>query len=273
MVLSADWEGWLKGLTDNLKGVLDTSDSKKNKNIKSIEYSEKNKKVSDLKKDKIFKDPKIFVARSEIENKFYSTQISAYAAIPQKRRQRWDRVFLQDLQRYVLESENDFAQVQNWYSRLAQGGSREGIYNSLVFNQDYLKKYDGFVLGQNMVIAIRFFLKTYLKKDVEISKDYNFNWLKREIVDLALTRLDTSLHKPKSLYNWYATLSQFIAKKLNQGKKDQPNIRLIAKYENHFEWASQVPPDLIRTEIMIKIHLYLNHLKNTSAIRKKADQS
>ena len=151
--------------------------------------------------------------------------------------------------------------LSKWMNTMEQGASREGIYRAMVLDATYagLENYESTTSERAGEFAIKFlerFVNQTLKKEA-ISK-MNFYTLKRIVTEKALEVIDQYYKNPQDLYRWYAVLSSEMA-------EQYPNIwnnelRKDVSAERHVKWASSVPSQFLKSEVIIKLHKIFNHL-------------
>ena len=144
---------------------------------------------------------------------------------------------------------------------LSQGGTREGVYNSLVLDSIYggMENYDKPVKSNAADFAVYFYARYTGKIIVKQSlKGMNIYSLKRLVGDKALDIAETYGDNREDLEKWYAVMSSDLASKFplvwtGKMRKDTSSL-------NHKEWASKVPLQHIKSEMLIKIHGAFNSM-------------
>lgn len=191
--------------------------------------------VFDKKQDKISLKP-------EIEQKFYYTYI----------------VEMYEATRQTKPNEDEVSKLMNV---LSQGGSREGVYHSLVLDSTYggMENYDKPVKSNAADFAVYFYGRYIGKKiEKESLKGMNIFALKRLLADKALDIIDAYGDNREDLEKWYAVMSSDLASKFpstwsSKLRKDTSSI-------NHKSWASRVPVQHIKSETLIKLHTAMNSM-------------
>ena len=144
---------------------------------------------------------------------------------------------------------------------LSQGGSREGIYHSLVLDSTYagMENYDKPVKGNAADFAVYFYSR-YLGKKIEKEslKGMNAFTLKRIIADKSLDIIDAYGDNRADLEKWYGVMSADLASKFPQVWTAK--IRKDTSSKNHKYWASGVPVQHIKSEVLIKLHGAMNSM-------------
>ena len=201
------------------------------------------KLVSDARSVDVFnkKQDKI-ILKPEQEEKYYSSYIK--------------EIF--EVTRQVKPNDDEFAKLINI---LFQGGNREGIYHSLVLDSVYggMENYDKPVKSNAADFAVYFYGK-YIGKKVtkESLKGMNIYSLKRLLADKALDVIDAYGDNREDLEKWYAVVSSDLASRFPlvwSGK-----MRKDTSAKNHKIWASKVPLQHIKSEVLIKLHGAFNSL-------------
>ncbi|NOT79028.1 MAG: hypothetical protein HOP07_08495 [Bacteriovoracaceae bacterium] len=182
------------------------------------------------------------VLDAEIEKKFY------YAYILE----------VYEVTRQAKPNENEITRYMNI---LTQGGTREGIYRSLVLDSVYggMENWDKPVKSSTADFAVYFYEK-YLgrkvaKKSFEGMSVYT---LKRLVAEKSLDMLDAFGEDRDGLERWYALMSADLAKKF-----PMIWVSLIRKNTSpvdHRSWASKVPLQHLKSEVVIKIHSAFNSM-------------
>lgn len=191
--------------------------------------------VFDKKQDKIILKP-------EQEEKFY------YAFVME----------IYDATRSAKPNDDEIGKMVNV---LSQGGSREGVYHSLVLDSTYggMENYDKPVKSNAADFAVYFYERYIGKKIVKDSlKGMNAYSLKRLMADKALDIIDAYGDNREDLEKWYAVMSSDLASKFpslwsSKLRKDTSSLR-------HKSWAGKVPLQHIKSETLIKIHTAMNSM-------------
>ena len=183
--------------------------------------------------------------------------------LSQERKRLFNYKFIKELFFVTRIAQAKDEDLSNWLNALDQGGSREGIYQSLVLDEVYSglesieerpsKKLIQFCLN----FSQKFLKQTFREESLEKLNLYS---LKRIFTEKGLDILDYFESRDlDSLYRWYALFSADIAKEDSEGLNSEIRKILSAKY--HYEWAKGVPIQHIKSEFIIKIHAVMNKLK------------
>ncbi|MBI2519992.1 MAG: hypothetical protein HYV97_06235 [Bdellovibrio sp.] len=181
--------------------------------------------------------------------------------IKQEDYQKYNLAFIDEViieTRGMKANDNDLAK---WMNTMEQGASREGIYRALVLDATYagLENYEAWVTERSSAFAISFlekFINQTLKKEA-IAK-LNFYTLKRIVTEKALEVIDAYYNNPQDLHRWYAVLSSDFAEQYPTIWNNE--LRKDVSSERHLKWASSVPSQFLKSEVIIKIHKIFNHL-------------
>lgn len=185
-----------------------------------------------------------------------------YLLQPKEKLQSFDLAFVQELFWATRRSKPTDEDVSKWMNALEQGASREGVYRAVVLDEVYatLESYDD-QPTENLIKFMQSFSQEFLGvsyKD-ETLKKTNLFMMKRITSEKILEIIDVFEEKPDDLFRWYAIASARIA-------KDFPTIwnnplRSSVEPARHYSWAKSVPFQIIKLEIVIKIHFAMNSLQ------------
>jgi hypothetical protein len=171
--------------------------------------------------------------------------------------------FLEEVYQAVRGGNPAPQEVQKWRNVLDQGGSREGIYHSLVLDDNYAGL-ENFTkpINDKMIDFTENFLSRFLsqKIDRKFLTQANFYNLKRQVVEKTLEMADTlSLSKDKKpMADWYGVMSGELAEKY--ASVFQNDMRKNTSKKRHRDWALKVPFQQVKSEIIIKLHTIYNSL-------------
>lgn len=203
--------------------------------IPKIDDNAKSTDVYNKKQDKI-------VLKPEIENKFnYAYVFEIYEATRQQK-----------------PNEDEVTKAMNI---LTQGGTREGIYRSLVLDSVYggMENWDKPVKSVTADFAVyfygKYFGKKVAKKNFEGMSVYT---LKRIIGEKALEIVDAFGEDRDGLERWYAVMSADLATRFPQIWSNPMRKKTSAL--EHKNWASHVPLQHIKSETVLKIHSAFNSM-------------
>jgi len=154
--------------------------------------------------------------------------------------------------------------VSKWMNVLAQGGSREGVYRSLVLDRNYLAlaNYKN-TLNEKTADFTQMFMQKFLGRTLAKEKilETNIYNISRAVTEKSLEIIDVLLNRPNDdIYDWYAVFSTDIAKSFPNlwNSKVRASTSLTAQKA----WAKSVPDDYIKSEVIIKLNKVLNLLES-----------
>lgn len=191
----------------------------------------------------------------------YDKQIINNVEIPKDKKDRNNFQFIKELYKATLNRIPTEEELSKWMNALNQAASREGIYRAIVLSTAYdeLEKYQD-PPTDRLLVFTKEFLSTYINLKVEDKalQEMNLYSIKRICVEKSLELIDIFLEKPDSLFNWYAVLSGHLAKEFGSSFEGEVRKNLSLKF--HRNWASSVPTEYIKSEIIIKLHKAFNAL-------------
>ena len=173
-----------------------------------------------------------------------------------------DRTFLLEIFQAVRPSPPSQQQLNRWMSVIEQGGSREGIYRSMVLDRFYADLETGKhpISPDALKFATTFHTRFLIGewKGEEWSTG-NFYHLKRTTVERALEVFDAfGLEREEDMYRWYAIVAAHLAE--HYPKAFESEQRRETLRENHFSWAKQMPWQRAKSELIIRLHKVYNSL-------------
>lgn len=244
-------EGWWDKLSDSLRPLVEKTlgEEAATRWFGPKDYGE----VALPEIPEVIKDARSTKKRSELNQNTLSEEVWT----------RYNQRFVGEVfeaVRLVKPNSNDQAQ---WYNVLSQGGTQEGVYRGIILDQTYtgLENYPEDSSEALADFGVTYF-KTYLNKDQtrERLKGVNFYSLKRILVENSLEIFEMLAgSEPDALYRWYAHLSGTLA-------QNHPEVFLDGQRANrsmlhHYEWAKAAPEQLIKAELIVKLHLVMNFLQ------------
>lgn len=160
--------------------------------------------------------------------------------------------------RMMKPNDDEVAKLMNV---LSQGGSREGVYHSLVLDSTYagMENYDKPVKSVAADFLVYFYGR-YVGKQIkkENLKGLNVYSLKRLMTDKSLDIIDGYGENRENVEKWYAVMSSDLASKY--GHLWTSNLRKDTSSLRHKQWASKVPIQHIKSETIIKLHTIMNSM-------------
>lgn len=144
---------------------------------------------------------------------------------------------------------------------LAQGGTREGVYHMIVLDSSYagMENYEKYIKSNGADFMV-YFYERYLGKKIlkENLKGMNIYSAKRIMADKAIDLIDAFGENRDDLEKWYAVLSADMASKFPQVWTSK--LRKETDSLKHKNWASKVPVQHIKSEVLIKLHMAMNSM-------------
>lgn len=183
------------------------------------------------------------------------------SSVPKDKAQKYNYLFLKELYNFTRMAKISQDEMNRWMNNLTQEGTREGVYRALVLDNVYysLEKKE-YPVNKKIMEFTKWFLPRFIdrKFSEEKLKGINFFVLKRFMTSNALDVID-AFDSREDLLDWYGVFSGDVAQKyplLWQGKM-RKNVSMLV----HKNWASQVPLDYLKSEILLKIHKIYNYLR------------
>lgn len=162
--------------------------------------------------------------------------------------------------RQTRPNANDISQ---WMNVLQQGGKQEGVYRALVLDQTYagLENFPRDI-NQEVIEFTLWFMKTFNGRDYkrEQLNGINFFSIKRIAAERTLDIFDALGQKSaEDLYTWYGVFSGEMARRypllfVNEVRQNQ-------QMNYHAAWAQSMPEQIIKAEMIIKLHMIFNFLQ------------
>lgn len=181
--------------------------------------------------------------------------------LPREQEEKYYSAFVREMYeaaRLQKPNEDEIAKMSNV---LAQGGSREGVYHMMVLDSAYggMENYEKFIKSNGADFMV-YFYQRYLGRKIakESLKGMNIYSAKRIMADKALDTIDAFGDKRDDLEKWYAVMSADLASKFPQVWTS--NLRKDTNSLKHKNWASQVPLQHIKSEVLIKLHMAMNSM-------------
>jgi len=174
--------------------------------------------------------------------------------------------FVRELYKAVRQADASQDQLFSYINVLENGGSREGLYRSLVLDEHYAKLEETPQALSPEVIkwSLHFFDKFINKKyNQDKIQSLNFYTLKRIMTEKSLEVIDAYLelnnaNSREGIERWFAVFSKELAQKY---LKHLPGkSRQVQNDQAYFEWAKKVPVEHIKSETILKIHFVINGL-------------
>ena len=203
---------------------------------------------------KIVKNAKAVVVESEAETKdkmnLSEDELASYHA-----------GFIKELYQVVLSQKASRNDISTWLNALMNGGSREGIYRNLVLGKVYLSM-ESMKSGitEGTVNFAQFILKEFINHQTTKEKLARLSvyTIKRLVTEKVLNVFDTLIRTNEDdAYRWYGVLSGKMAS-VYGGALGSNKIRVNPSSHFHYNWAKDVNVQMIKSELIIKIHKIFN---------------
>jgi hypothetical protein len=175
--------------------------------------------------------------------------------------QKYNYAYIKEVYEATRQSKPNDDEIGKMMNVLGQGGTREGVYRSLVLDSVYggMENWDKPVKSVTADLAVyfygKYFGKKILKKSFEGMSVYS---LKRLMTEKALEVADAYGDDRDALERWYAVMSADLATRFPQIWTNAMRKKTSAL--EHKIWASKVPVQHIKSELVIKIHSALNSM-------------
>lgn len=190
--------------------------------------------------------------------------VTEFDQLPEKTKAKFDYTFLKELFLVTRQTEAKDEDLNNWLNVLAQGGSREGVYQALVLDEVYAslenleEKSNSKLIDFTSNFSQKFLATNIKRESLEGLNSYS---LKRILTEKSLDLMEYYETKDLDyLYRWYALASVEIAKN-EQSSILKSEIRKNQIPEYHYAWAKAMPLQHIKSELIIKLHSLMNALQ------------
>lgn len=177
-----------------------------------------------------------------------------------KQMSQYNLSYINELIKVTRELDANRDELTKWFGTLEQGGTREGVYQSLVLDPYYqrLENYNQTTSKTAVNFTIEF-MKKYINQDLQKEKlaPLNIYSVKRIIVNKGLDIADALLVNRENFAKWYAVLSSEMSKYPIWKSK----LRMTKESGVHYRWAMKMTPDIVKSEYILKMHMLYNHLQ------------
>lgn len=199
-------------------------------------------------------------------NDLLTKEATAFDKLPVERIRQFNFNFLQELFEVTRRTEARDEELSTWMNALDQGGSREGIYQSLVLDEVYntLESIENSPSNKILDFVVSYSLK-YLNQSVskEQLAELNHYTLKRILTEKGIDVMEFYQTKNlDDLYRWYAFFSSDVAVKYPASFTNN-QVRAEKSVDFHYDWAKSMPIQHIKSEFIIKMHKVMNDLQDT----------
>ena len=217
----------------------------------------KERQKTKLKMPEIPKLEKSATDVSIYKDKEIDKKKTQYDKLSDIEKQKYRIAFLNELYRVVSRKKISQDLLGTYVDRLSQGAKREGIYRSIVSSRDYFQlESNPTVASKKLIEFTNIFSMKFLNTKFNDSTLLNSNkyLIKRNLTEKALEVAEYLANKPDELYRWYAIFSSEISKYSIWTNK----VRKVSSEKYHYNWAKNTSFDLIKSEIIIKLHKVCN---------------
>ena len=164
--------------------------------------------------------------------------------------------FIDEVYEVVLGRKPIYGERDGKLNVLLQGGTREGLYRSLVLGEEYrVREMGRRPLSEENKKFVENYQRDYLRLQMKFEQT-DFWTLKRFVVERSLEVLD-SFEKREDVSSRFAVLSEEFEKVLSW---EQAHRKLSSRVR-YFQWANRVPLDIVKSEVILKIHYLMNSLR------------
>ncbi len=189
-------------------------------------------------------------------------QGGAFKKLSEKDKRKYRLAFIQELYLNVTGSAAEKDKILTALNIIERGGSREGVYRSVVLSPEY-SALEGFseapsadLINFSHKYGQRFLARNFNKTQMQ---KINLYGIKRVVTEKSLEIMDSFSKNDDDLLRWYAVMSSELAKKFPLLWSGKTRTNKSALY--HLNWAKSVPLQLIKSEVMIKLHKVMNSLQ------------
>lgn len=197
-------------------------------------------------------------------NDLLKKEATAFDKLPTERIRQFNFNFLQELFEVTRRTEARDEELSTWMNALDQGGSREGIYQSLVLDEVYntLESIENSPSNKILDFVV-YYSNKYLNQAMskEQLAELNHYTLKRILTEKGIDVMEFYQTKNlDDLYRWYAFFSSDVAY-LYPASFANNEVRSQKSIDYHYEWAKSMPIQHIKSEFIIKMHKLMNDLQ------------
>ena len=177
-------------------------------------------------------------------------------------KRRYRIAFIREIYNVTKNEQITDDKVISHLNMLEQGGSREGIYRSIVLGQDYLmlesmdNKSSDKLVDFSVDYGQRYLARKFSNESI---KKINLWGVKRIIVEKTLDVMDSFSKDGKDLYVWYGILSADLAENFKSAFESK--ARQNTSIDFHHRWVQSVPYQQIKSEVIVKLHKVMNSLQ------------
>lgn len=218
-------------------------------------------KLSEASSVKLPKIPKI--TKNTTSTDVFNNKFKEINTVDPEKKKSYDYNFVEEIILVTRNVQADNVEMSRWLNTLDQGGSREGVYRAMVLDSYYanMENYNESISKAAVDFSVNFF-KRFLGKKINPNQfsAMNIYSVKRIMTEDALDVLDIYLqsNRYEDFLSWYAVFSSELG---NTHKIWKNKMRASGNAAKHKKWASSVPTEFVKSEVIIKIHKLLNNLQ------------
>ena len=243
--------------TDKGQDLISPYESK----VKSILGPQISKYIFQEKEDSGVTIPPLPEIKRDAKNTAIYEKKEQTVEMDEDQRMRLDVAFASELGTVIKRKKSDSSEINSWVNVLSQGGSREGVYRSIVLGDEYyqMENFDEKTKERTSEFA-QYILENFvgLTINLETLQKMNFYATKRMVVEKLLEIIE-AYETNELVCQWYAALSQGLATRYQQ--VFTRNIRMDQMGKRHLYWANKAPTQHLKGEVIIKVHLIFNALQ------------
>ena len=190
-------------------------------------------------------------------------QESGKKEFSKKENNEYNRMYIEELYKVTRQTKPNLSDISKWMNVMSQGGTREGVYRALVLDGSYAGL-EGIASPLNKRAAkfASAYMKRFLGKEISetaISK-VNMYTVKRIMTEDSLEVIDQFLYEGKieELYTWYSIMSSEFASEFPTAFKIK--TRASQDVEAHLRWSHLVSWQVLKGEVIYKLHYLMNML-------------
>jgi hypothetical protein len=187
----------------------------------------------------------------------------AKMSLKKEQSQKYDYYFVKELYQSTRKRKANRNDISKWLNVLSQGATREGVYRALVLDQTYrrLENFDESV-SANAIEFSNFYFKRFLGRELKTDslEGLNIYSIKRIAAEKTLEIIDSLYDSGDDVYSWYAVYSSELAGRGKENNVWKKKLRQDHSKLRHYHWAKNVSEQYLKSEILIKLHLFYNTL-------------
>lgn len=189
-------------------------------------------------------------------------QGGAFNNLSSEEKRKYRLAYIQELYLVVTGSVGEKEKILSSLNVIERGGSREGVYRSVVLSAEY-SALEGFseIPSEDLIKFATNYGEKYLHRN--FNKDQmrriNLFGIKRVVTEKTLEVIDSFPPDSDDLHKWFAVFSSDVRLKFPLLWSGKTRTNKSAKY--HYNWAKSVPLQLIKSEVIIKLHKIMNSLQ------------